>query len=440
MRLDKLSAVRAASTMIVFIPYGKTLIDLDLPDGKVLAILRSRDFNGEINEFRAVQEALNNPIGCDRLMEASSSKRSICIIVSDYTRATPNRILLPPIIESLKDAGVKSEGIKVLIAYGLHKPAPRELALEFLGKDIVEEVNVVDHDAEREDDLTYIGKTSFGTKLSVNRQIIDSDLIILTGLIEPHFFAGYSGGRKAILPGVAGREAIFNNHGFNMIMHPYARYGFLEGNPIHEDMVEAVKMIRRQMYMVNVVIDKRHRVTRAFAGDVFKAHLTGVRFLDKYIRVKSPAKADIVVTSNGGYPLDRDLYQAVKGMATGELVVKKGGVIVVFAECVDGVGRGHEEFYHLMAEAKTPDEVLERIRREEPIKDQWQAQIMARILREMRVIIVTKNVKHSVIEEMHMIPSSSPEEAIEEARRIVRNDAKIIAIPEGPYIIPYAED
>ncbi|MEM1506852.1 MAG: nickel-dependent lactate racemase [Candidatus Bathyarchaeia archaeon] len=426
--------------MIVSIPYGKTLVDLDLPDERVISILWSRDFDRKIDEVKVVQDALSNPIGCGRLAELSLGKRSVYIVVSDYTRATPNRVLLPPIIEALKSAGVKDREMKVLVAYGLHKPAPRDLTLEFLGGNIIGDIDVIDHDAESESELVYVGETSFGTRLSVNRHLIDSDLIILTGLIEPHFFAGYSGGRKAILPGVASKEAIFNNHGFKMIMHPLARYGVLEGNPIHEDMVEAVKITRRQMYVVNVVIDKRHRVVGAFAGDVFKAHREGVRFLDKYVRVKAPLKADIVVTSNGGYPLDRDLYQAVKGMATGELVVRRGGVIVMFAECVDGVGRGHEEFYRLMAESKTPDEVLERIRREEPIKDQWEAQILAKILKNARIILVTRNIKHSVIEEMHMIPSSSPEEAIEEAYRIAGSDAKIIAIPEGPYIIPSVED
>ncbi|MEM1607012.1 MAG: nickel-dependent lactate racemase [Candidatus Bathyarchaeia archaeon] len=426
--------------MIISIPYGKTVVDLNLPDESVSAILQSRDFNVDVDEIKIVQDALNNPIGCGRLAELSTGKRSICIVVSDYTRATPNRVLLSPIIKSLKSAGVKQDRIRILVAYGLHKPAPREMVLEFLGGDVVEGIDIIDHDAESESSLIYIGETSFGTRLSVNRHVINSDLVILTGLIEPHFFAGYSGGRKAILPGVASKEAIFSNHGFKMIMHPLARYGVLEGNPIHEDMVEAARMIRRQMYLVNVVIDKRHRVVGAFAGDVFKAHAEGVRFLDRHVKVKSPIKADIVVTSNGGYPLDRDLYQAVKGMATGDLIVRRNGVIVIFAECVDGVGRGHEEFYRLMAESKTPDDVLERIRREEPIKDQWEAQILARILKNARVIVVTKNVKHSVIEEMHMIPSSSPDEAIEEAYRIAGREAKIIAIPEGPYVIPSVED
>jgi len=426
--------------MIINIPYGRKFISFDLPDRNVLAVLKSAEYDGVVDQAGIVRDALNNPFGSKPLSQMVAGKRRICIVVSDYTRATPNRIILPPIIETLKKAGRRIDDVRILVAYGLHKPAPRELEAEFLGEDIVEEVEVVSHDAENEENLTYVGKTSFGTRFSVNNLILESDLVILTGLIEPHFFAGYSGGRKSILPGVAGEEAIYNNHSFKMIMHPRSRYGVLDGNPVHEDMIEAARMISTQMFLVNVVIDKEHRVTGAFAGDIYRAHLEGVKFLDKYVRVKAPSRADVVITSNGGYPLDRDLYQAVKGMATGELIARKGGVIVLFAECVDGIGRGHEEFYRLMAEAKEPEEVLERIRREEPIKDQWEAQILARILRDMKVVLVTKNIKHSVVEEMHMIPASNPDEALKEAYKIVGTDPKIIVIPEGPYIIPTAEN
>jgi nickel-dependent lactate racemase len=425
--------------MIINIPYGKGAVNVDLPDGDLLAILRSTEFELRSDEAEAVRGSLNAPIGDEPLSSIASGRSRITIVVSDYTRATPNKILIPPIIESLKKAGCRIDDLRILVAYGLHKPAEKDELKEFLGGEIVDEVEVVNHDAEDERSLVYLGETSFETPVYVNRLVVESDLVVLTGLIEPHFFAGYSGGRKAILPGVAGEESIFHNHSFKMIMHPLSCYGVLSGNPIHEDMVEAAKMIKRT-YLVNVVIDKNHRIAGACAGDIFKAHLEGVKFLDRHVRVKSPSKADIVITSNGGYPLDRDLYQAVKGMATGELVIREGGVIVVFAECVDGIGRGHENFYQLIAEAKNPEETLERIRREEPIKDQWEAQILAKILRKANVILVTKNIKHSLIEEMHMIPASNPEEAIEEAYRIAGRNPKVIAVPEGPYVIPAVEN
>lgn len=420
---------------IINLPYGKSFVKLNLPNENVLAILKSTDFSQVSNEVDIIKNLLEEPIESEPLRSLASKSSKICIVVSDYTRAVPNKVLMPPIIEELKKACVKIDELKILIAYGLHKPVSRNELKDFLGEEIVESFNIINHDAEDENNLVYLGKTSFGTQVYVNRLVAESDLTVLTGLIEPHFFAGYSGGRKSILPGVAGKESIFHNHSFKMISHPLSRYGILEGNPVHEDMVEAAKMIKHT-FLVNAVIDKNHRIAGVFAGDTFKAHVKGVKFLDTHVKVEAPSKTDIVITSNGGYPLDRDLYQAVKGMATGELVAKKNGVIVIFAECIDGIGRGHETFYNLMAEAKSPDEVLERIRHEEPIKDQWEAQILAQILKNVNVILVTKNIKPSLIEEMHMIPASNPDEAVKEAYRIAGKDAKIIIIPEGPYVIP----
>lgn len=425
--------------MIISAPYGKGTINIDLPDRNVMAILRSADFDPVINEAEAVRSSLNAPIGDEPLSSVASRKSRITIVVSDYTRATPNKILIPPVIEAIKKAGRRTDDLKILVAYGLHRSASKDELKEFLGGETLEEIEVINHDAEDEESIIYLGETSFRTAVYVNRLIVESDLVVLTGLIEPHFFAGYSGGRKSILPGVTGKETIFHNHSFKMIMHPLSRYGVLSGNPIHEDMVEAAKMIK-QAYLVNVVIDRNHRITGVFAGDIFKAHLEGVKFLDAHVKVKSPSRADIVITTNGGYPLDRDLYQAVKGMATGELIVRRGGVIAIFAECVDGIGRGHENFYQLIAEAKNPEETLERIRREEPIKDQWEAQILAQILRKANIILVTRNIKHSLIEEMHMIPASSSEEALEQAYRITGRNPKIAVVPEGPYVIPAVEN
>jgi len=427
--------------MLVQIPYGKEFVGLDLPDDRVVAMLEAREAKPIEDEPEDVRRALANPINSERITDLASRSERICVLVSDYTRATPNKVLLPPILEELKTVKPGLEGVQVLVANGLHKPAPENEFKEFLGEEVVEEVSIVNHDAEDEGSLIYLGKTSFGTEFLVNKLVVESDMLVMTGLIEPHFFAGYSGGRKSILPGVSGRDTVYQNHGFKMIDHPLSRAGILDGNPIHEDMVEAVARFRetRRMAIVNVVIDKNHRILKTFAGEVFDAHRAGVKFLDNIFKVKAPTRADIVITSNGGYPLDRDLYQAVKGMSTGELIVKEGGVIVIFSECVDGIGRGHEFFYRLMAEAKNPDQVLERIEREEPIKDQWEAQVLARILKKAKVVLVSRNGKHSHVEEMHMIPASNPEEAFELAQEIVGKDSSIAVVPEGPYVIPSPE-
>jgi len=422
--------------MIARIPYGKTRVELELPYPNV-TLLQSRDAQPARSPAQEIRRALENPVGAPRLADLSLKGKKICIVVSDYTRAVPNRLLTAQLLDILEKAGCNPENAAVLVANGLHKPAPRWELAELLGEETMERVDVVNHDAEDEDSLDSLGRTSFGTELKINRVLTGSDLAILTGLIEPHFFAGYSGGRKSVLPGVAGAKTIYQNHSFKMINPPGARYGVLKGTPIHEDMAEAARLSVKKGFLLNVVIDKQHRLLKAFAGDIFAAHREGVKFLDRLVKVKAGPPADIVVTSNGGYPLDRDLYQAVKGMATGELVVRKGGAIITFAECIDGVGRGHDEFRRLMAEASTPQQVLEEIKRNEPIRDQWEAQVLARILCRAEVIVVTKGVKHSVLEEMHLTPASTPDEAVELALETVKQrNPRITVIPEGPYVIP----
>jgi nickel-dependent lactate racemase len=412
-------------------------LEFDLPEDRILSVLEPEKVEATTSEVESVRRALCNPIGDEPLSKVASKSRSVRILVSDYTRAVPSSVLISPILEQLQRDGRSSRDVRILVANGLHKPAPKSELEELLGEAVIEEFEVINHDAEDETQLKYVGRTSFGTEVSVNKYTLDSDLIIMTGLIEPHFFAGYSGGRKSILPGVAGRDSIYQNHSYRMIAHPMSRYGVLDENPIHEDINQASRMVvEGKSYIVNVVIDNEGRVAKVFAGDMVEAHRAGVEYLNRLVRVKAPRRASIVITSNSGYPLDRDLYQAVKGMATGRIVVEEGGVIIIFSECMDGIGRGHELFRKLMTEARSPDEVLERIRREEPIKDQWEAQILAQVLMRASVILVSSNIKDSWVEEMHMIPASSPEEALELADKIAGKEKKVMAIPDGPYVIP----
>lgn len=424
--------------MIVRFPYGKSETEVNLPDERLLAVVKLSKIRGIATEFQQLKKSLNNPIGSENLWKLASKERKVCIIISDYTRAMPNRKVIPPILGELERGGCRMHNIYILVAYGLHSPASSKEVKRSLGKSVTEKVRVIEHNAEDESQLAYLGETAFDTKLWVNKLLVDCDLIIGTGLIEPHFFAGYSGGRKAVLPGVAGRESIFQNHSFAMIEHPKARYGMLDENPIHQDMVEAAKLAGLD-YIVNVVVEG-DRVVKAFSGNPYQAHYEGIKFLNKWVKIGIPSKAEIVIVSNGGYPLDRDLYQTVKGIATGELCVKKNGVIIILSECLDGIGKGHKSFYRIMAEAESPNEVLQKIRREEPIKDQWQAQILARILKIASVVVVTKNIKHSLIEDMQMIPSSNVEKALNLAYGLTNERSKVTAVLDGPYSIPCPKD
>ncbi|MCS7364683.1 MAG: nickel-dependent lactate racemase [archaeon GB-1867-035] len=417
--------------MQVKLPYGKGWILLNIKEAETVQSKETRSIK---NPRRKLLESLNSPIESESLRKVVRKASKILIVTPDKTRAFPSKIILPPILEEIRRVN-KDALIRILIATGLHKPHNRDEIIELLGKEIYHEYEVKCHDALNNSFLTNLNKhTSYSTPIIVNKEIYNHDIIIGLGLIEPHFFAGYSGGRKIILPGIAGEQAIYNNHCYKMIADPKSRYGILNGNPIHEDMIEFMKKTKLD-FIVNVTLNKKFEVTGLFSGHPVKAHIEGVKVLEKEVKVKVKEKSDIVITTNGGYPLDRNLYQAVKGMATAELIVRNGGVIIIAAECKDGLG-GHNEFYEIVSEAENPDEIINKIKAEEPIKDQWEAQILARIQKKASIIIISE-MKRKIIEEMHMIASRNIYEALEEAEKIVKKARpKITIIPEGPYIIP----
>ena len=422
--------------MLVKFPYGKEYVVLDLPNEKTL-VVESRIPEGVDEEkvLELASKALDNPIASsplERIIRDSGIK-SVAVLVTDKTRATPNKVLLRVLLPRLQMAGLKSEDIVIVVATGLHKPHTHEELVELLGHEIVKNYVVVSHNSDDLENHVFLGKTSYGTEVYVNKVVVSSDLVIGLGLIEPHFFAGYSGGRKLILPGVSATKTVYQNHSYKMIAHPKADYGILNGNPIHEDMVEGSRMVKNYRFILHVILDKRKRVVDVIAGDPYNAHRVGVEKYDSWAKIFVPYLGDVVIVTNGGYPLDRDLYQAVKGMCTGSRVAKPGGVIIVLAECRDGVG--HEHFRELASLDKDPKKILDYIARNEPLRDQWQVQKLEQVLLKNRVIVVTKNVKHSVLEEMNLIPASTPEEALEIACKLTHCN-KLIAIPEGPYVIP----
>ncbi len=418
--------------MYISFPYGRERIGVDL-EGEVHLVESRLPLMGRTNGEKVV-EALSNPIDMPPLRNIVGNNDIVAILITDKTRATPNRILLKPILNELVRSGVKRDNIRIVIANGLHESENIDEVIELVGRDIVEEYSVINHVANDEENLVYLGRTSFGTEVFINRIVVNSTKIIALGLIEPHFFAGYSGGRKLILPGVSGAKTIYQNHSYRMLSHPKADYGYLDGNPVHEDMVEAAKMVRLT-YIVNVILDKEKNIVKAYAGHPFKAHEQGVRELDKMVKICIPFESDVTIVTNGGYPLDRNLYQAVKGMVTASRVTRKNGVIIMLAECRDGIG--HKTFYELASISRNPEEILRYIEMNEPIRDQWQVQKLAQVLLKNKVVIVTKNIKHSQLENMNLIPASNIDEALEIAKRYVGERMKIIAIPEGPYVIPY---
>ncbi|MDU6249740.1 MAG: nickel-dependent lactate racemase, partial [Paeniclostridium sordellii] len=394
---------------------------------------KAHDFKTTLSESEIVKKALENPIESKTLEELVKDKKDVVIITSDHTRPVPSRITLPIILNKIRNSNPDID-IKIIISTGCHRPSTREELVYKMGEEIVDKENIIMHFANDEESMVKVGKLPSGGDLIVNKAIMETDLLIAEGFIEPHFFAGFSGGRKSVLPGVASVKTIMYNHCSEFIDSPYARTGNLKNNPIHEDMLQAAKSVNLA-FILNVAIDKDKKVIGAFAGNLEKAHEAGCEFVTKLSKVDS-VDADIVVSTNGGYPLDQNIYQTVKGMTAAEATCKENGVIIMVSACNDG--HGGQSFYDSVASASSPTEILEKVRKipkSETIPDQWEFQILARILEKFTVIMVTDLCDPQMIKNMHMKHASSFEEALQMAFDIKGKDAKVAVIPDGVSVI-----
>lgn len=411
-------------------PYGKKKIEYSFGD-ELIGVLTS-----EIEEYKPkssgeelVREALAQPIGSKKLCELSKGKKNIVIIASDHTRPVPSKIIMPAMLSEIRK-GNPSADITILIATGCHRGTTKEELTSKFGRDIVENENIYIHDCDETDKLTDIGFLPSGGRCEINSIAINADLLVAEGFIEPHFFAGFSGGRKSVLPGIASRSTVLANHCSEFVNNQNARTGVLENNPIHEDMLWAAKKANLS-FIVNVVLNSEKEVIYAVAGDVEQAHKKGTDFLSSLCGA-SPIEADVVITTNGGYPLDQNIYQAVKGMTAAEATAKRGGVIIMLASSSDGTGGDH--FYHQLADEKDITKTMEKFLsrgRQQTAPDQWQAQVLLRILINYKVIYISE-AQEDIIENMHMIPAKSIDEAIRKAKEILnKDDLKIVAIPDG---------
>lgn len=417
------------------IPYHKGTIDISIPEAKLTAVIHSKvdDFVPDCSEAELVSRALDAPIGSRSLEELSRDKRNIVVISSDHTRPVPSKIIMPQILERIR-RGNPNADITILIATGFHRATTVEELIGKFGPEIVNNENIVVHDSQDETMLVDVGTLPSGGTLRLNKLAMECDLLVAEGFIEPHFFAGFSGGRKSVLPGVAAAETVLANHCSAFISDACARTGVLDNNPLHRDMIFAADAANLQ-FIVNVVINGEKKIIGAVAGAHKAAHLAGCEFLSGLCRAKSP-QADIVVTSNGGYPLDQNLYQAVKGMTAAEAAAKGGGVIIMIAGCADG--HGGESFYRSMAEAESPAALYaeaQTIASDRTRPDQWEYQILCRILMKHRVIMVTDLCSPQMITDMHMEHAPNFETALKMARETAGNDASIAVIPDGVSVI-----
>lgn len=416
--------------MKISIPYGRTALTAEIPDRRIGGVIESGldRYQPELSEKELVQEALRKPVGSRTLAELSEGAKKVVIICSDHTRPVPSRLILPPMLEEIRKGNPQAE-ITLLIASGCHRSMTGEELEQKFGSEILSQATVSIHDSQDKKSQVYVGILPSGGELWLNRLAMEADLLLAEGFIEPHFFAGYSGGRKSVLPGIAAAVTVHANHCSRFIDSPYARYGSMKKNPMHLDMVYAARKARLA-FIVNVVINSRKEIIGAFAGDCEAAHEAGCKFLDEHC-MSSPVFSDIVIVSNNGYPMDQNMYQSVKGMATAERTCSPGGVIIMVAECEDGIGG--ESFYRTFKDCDSAETLMKRFLDtppEETIVDQWQSQIFARVLIKHKVIFVS-SMEDQIVRDMHMIPASSLLEAIGKAERLVGKSSGITVIPEG---------
>ena len=420
------------------IPYYTSSLDLHVEEENLEAVINAKtdSYDPGKSETELVEEALANPIGTPRLRELAKGKQKVTLVTSDHTRAVPSKLTLPILLREIREGNPDAD-ITILIATGLHRPTTEDEQRRMFGDAIVDHEKIVVNEAFKDEDFAYVRSLPSGAELWVNKVALDCDLLITEGFIEPHFFAGFSGGRKSILPGICNAATVNENHSYKAISSPYSTTGVLAHNPIHEDMVCAARAVNVQ-FILNVALNGEKKVIAAFAGDLEEAHATGVSFVRKLAQCPS-VTGDIVITSNGGYPLDQNLYQSPKAVATAEACCTDGGVIIMCASCFDGMGGTHFEKLIVRGTVDEIDEYLSRIPPKETIPEQWCAQIYSRILKKHRIILVTTYLDHELVRKANMIPASSPDEALAMAYEMMGKDARVVVIPDGVAVLAVKE-
>jgi len=424
---------RDSGDVKVNLAYGEGYLEVELPEGQVISPLEQEGLGDEERSFR---DALERPIGTGALRDRISSGKRICIVFTDITRATPNERIIPWLLDYLRGCGAEREQITLLNALGTHRANTREELSRLLTAEVVREYRVLNHEPENPEALASVGTTADGAPALLNRHLVEADVRIITGFIEPHFFAGFSGGPKGIMPGVAGLETVISNHGRKNIGSPNAAFGITEGNPLWEEMRD-IALRAGPSFLVNVTLNERRGITGVFAGDLMQAHKRGVEFVRRSAMQKVDELFDIVITTNSGYPLDQNLYQAVKGMSAGARIVKKGGAIIIAAECREGIPEG-SAYYKLLRRAKDPEEILALIARE-TYPEQWQSQVQALIQRKAKVF-VHSSMPDEVIRGAHLIPAPDIAGVVEKLEVEAGRRLRIAVLPQGPLTIPYLEN
>jgi len=413
----------------VWLPYGKTEICARIQTRNFLGTIEPKDKPGVADPTAEIKRAIREPIGSPKLDKIVAPGATVAIVVDDVTRPAPTKLMLQPLLEELKTAGVKEEDITIIFGCGTHRAVTPEEAVELLGEEIAEKFRVISHDCRAEDNVR-VGKTKYGTEVYLNRFFAEADIKILTGDIGLHYYAGFGGGRKSVLPGVSSLETIRHNHA--MLLHPKARTGNLDGNPVHEDMTEAARLAKVD-FILNVVQNKKGEIVKAFAGDLEQAFYEGVKLVEEMYKIPIRQKADIVIVSPGGAPADITLFQAYKAVDNALEAVKRGGVIVLAAECPEG--HGNQVFYEWMVKFKRLKDVERQIKRNFVLGGH-KAYYLLKALQKVRIILVSCMPNYYVQNVFRLEPARAINDALNEAFRIAGAKAKVWAMPLGNFTLP----
>jgi len=418
--------------MRVHLEYGRTGLDVELPDHAVVGTLSYKSVSPLPDPAAVLLDTLQHPIGSPPLSQLAAGRRDACILICDVTRPVPNEMMLRPILRILEDSGIPREKILILIATGLHRPNEGDELAEMVGRFLVDNYRIENHRGQRLDEHTYLGASPRGVPIWLDTRYVQADLKITVGLIEPHFMAGFSGGRKLICPGIAALETVKVWHSPAFLEHPRADSGILDGNPVHE---ENTWIARRAGcdFIANVVIDAQRRPLKFVAGDMEQAFLAGCDFVRDIVVDTVPEPVDIVVTSCAGYPLDTTFYQSVKGMGAALPIVKDGGTIILAASMSEGIGS--PQFRSLFQEHASLPEFMERILGDYFVMDQWQLEKMGQVCRKAKVRVVSDGLPAETLDRLFVRSAPSVEAAVAEALAEYGPGAKIAVIPKGPYVV-----
>ncbi|MFP3041432.1 nickel-dependent lactate racemase [Treponema primitia] len=422
------------NTTLIEVPYGTQKLSCTVPADRIVRVLRPAPpaENGG-SELDIIKQALAAPIASPPLAELARGKKNIVILTSDHTRPVPSHLTLPAMLGEIRRFSPEAR-ITILIGTGCHRATSREEMEKKFGAELCKRETIINHNSEDPASLVSLGRLPSGGELVINRLAAEADLLVADGFIEPHQFAGFSGGRKSVLPGIASFTTVLASHNAEFTVHPKSRPGSLEGNLIHQDMLYAARQAKLA-FILNVALSPAKRVIAAFAGDTEKAHLSGCDFVLKHCGVKSPA-TPVVITANGGYPLDQNVYQSTKSIMQADLVCEDGGVIIAANECRDG--HGSESFYRIFKESPSLDTLLGEIEkrgREETVPDQWVIQLTALILRKRTVIFVS-SVTPDIIKDLHMRHAANLDEALAMADKIIgRENTPITVLPDAVSLV-----